>query len=60
MSDEDSILEEAMDNLMEAAQRIRATQNRLRSAGLGSALALTEAAYFEARRRSERGSGHHT
>jgi hypothetical protein len=70
VSDEEAILDEAKDNLMEAAQRIRATQNRLWSAGLdehlnyrnlshrvSSALAMTEAAFFEARRRyeSERG-----
>jgi hypothetical protein len=34
MSDEEAILDEAKDNLMEAAQRIRATQHRLWSAGL--------------------------
>jgi hypothetical protein len=39
MANEDAVLEEAMDNLKEAGQRIRA-------------LAMTEAAYFEARRRS--------
>jgi hypothetical protein len=70
VSDEEAILDEAKDNLMEAAQRIRATQNRLWSAGLdehpnyrnlsqriSSALAMTEAAFLEARRRheSERG-----
>jgi hypothetical protein len=67
VSDEDAILDEAMDNLMVAAQRIRATQNRLWSAGLNdhpnyrnlshrvsTALAMTEAAFVEARRRSER------
>ena len=56
-----------MDNLREATQRIRATRNRLWSAGLDdhpnyrdlthrvmTALAMTEAAYIEARRRSER------
>jgi hypothetical protein len=69
VTDEEAILDEAMDNLMEAAQRIRATQNRLWSVGLddhpnyrnlchrvSSALAMTEAAFFEARRRSDRGS----
>ena len=53
--DEAAILEEATDNLKEAAQRIRATRNRLWSAGLeqnpnyrdlsqrvGMALAMTE------------------
>jgi len=64
MADEDTVLEEAMDNLKEAGQRIRATQSLMRSqgmsdgenyrdllTGLSTALALTEAAYLEARRR---------
>jgi hypothetical protein len=64
MADEDTILEEAMDNLKKAGQRIRATQSLMRSQGmtdgenhrdlltrLSTALAMTEAAYFEARRR---------
>jgi uncharacterized protein with GYD domain len=34
MSDEEAILDEAMDNLRQAAQRIRATRNRLWSAGM--------------------------
>lgn len=34
MSEDEAILEEAMDNLREAHQRIRATQRRMRSAGL--------------------------
>ncbi len=68
--DEAAILEEATDNLKEAAQRIRATRNRLWSAGLeqhsnyrdlsqrvGMALAMTEAAYVEARRRLGRANG---
>ena len=68
--DEAVILEEATDNLKEAAQRIRAIRNRLWSAGLeqnpnyrdlsqrvGMALAMTEAAYMEARRRLERANG---
>jgi hypothetical protein len=67
--DEEAILEEAMDNLREAAQRIRATRNRLRASALNrhpdygelayrlsSALAMTEAAFVEARRISERGN----
>ncbi len=67
--DEAAILDEATDNLREAAQRIRATRNRLWSAGLeqdpnyrdlsqrvGMALAMTEAAYVEARRRLGRAS----
>jgi len=34
MADEDTILEEAMDNLKEAGQRIRATQSLMRSQGM--------------------------
>jgi hypothetical protein len=65
MADEDTVLEEAMDYLKVARQRIRATQSLMRSEGmtdgenyrdlltrLSTALAMTEAAYFEARRRS--------
>jgi hypothetical protein len=33
MADEDTVLEEAMDNLKEAGQRIRATQSLMRSQG---------------------------
>jgi ABC-type enterobactin transport system permease subunit len=67
---EGPVLEEAMENLKEAARLVRATQNRLWSAGkidhpnyrnlnhrVGSALAMTEAALVEARRRLER-AGH--
>ena len=67
MTNEEAILDEAKDNLGEAAQRIRATRNRLWSAGLDdhpnyrdlthrvmTALAMTEAAYIKARCRSER------
>jgi hypothetical protein len=66
MADEDTVLEEAMDNLKEAGQRIRATQSLMRSEGmtngenyrellmrLPTALAMTEAAYLEARRRRD-------
>jgi hypothetical protein len=66
MADEDIFLEEAMDNLKEAGQRIRATQSLMRSEGmtdgenhrdlltrLSTALAITEAAYLEARRRRD-------
>ena len=66
MTNENSILEEAMDNLREAGQRIRATQHLLRAQGmtegeeyrdlvtrLSTALAMVEAAYLEARRRRE-------
>ena len=34
MADEDTVLEEAMDNLKEAGQRIRATQSLMRSEGM--------------------------
>ena len=60
MADEDTVLEEAMDNLKEAGQRVRATQSLMRSQGmtdgenhrdlltrLSRALAMTEAAYLE-------------
>ena len=66
MADEDAVLEEVMDNLKEVGQRIRATQSLMRSEGmtegenyrdlftrLSTALAMTEAAYFEARRRRD-------
>jgi hypothetical protein len=64
VADEDTVLEEAMDNLKEAGQRIRATQSLVRSQGmiddadyrelvsrLSTSLAMVEAAYMEARRR---------
>ena len=60
MADEDTVLEEAMDNLKEAGQRIRATQSLMRSQGmiddadyrelvsrLSTSLASVEAAYME-------------
>ena len=63
---DDSVLDEVMDNLREAGQRIRATQHLLRAQGmttgedyrelvtrLSTALAMTKAAYLEARRRRE-------
>ena len=66
MADEDTVLEEAMDNLEEAGQRIRTTQSLMRSQGitdgenyrdlltrLSTALAMTDAAYPEARRRRD-------
>ena len=66
MADEDIVLEEAMDNLKEAGQRIRATQSLMHSQGmtegenhrdllirLSTALAMTEAAYLEARRQRD-------
>ena len=62
--DEKVVLEEAMDNLREAAQRIRAVSHLMRSTGMtedpdhhdlanrvASALASTEAAGMEARRK---------
>jgi hypothetical protein len=64
MADEDTVLEEAMENVKEPGQRIRATQSLMPSEGmsegenyrdlltrLSTALAMTEAAYLEARRR---------
>ena len=64
MRNEDSVLEVAIDNLREAAQRVRASQNLMHSQGmaehvnyrellmrLSTALAMTEAAYVEAKRR---------
>ena len=67
MSDEEAILDEAMDNLRECIQRFRATQSRVHSTGLDensnyrdllhrvrSGLAMSEAAFMEARRRAER------
>ena len=64
MADEDTTLEEAMDILKQAGQRIRATQSLMRSQAmtddsdyreltlcLRTSLAMVEAAYMEARRR---------
>jgi hypothetical protein len=61
MADEDTVLEEAMDNLKEAGQRIRATQSLMRSQGmtdgenyrdlltrLSTALTMTEVTYVKA------------
>ena len=58
------ILEEALDNLRESTQRLRATQNRMLAAGMhdqpnlrdlfvrvSTALAMIEASIVEARRR---------
>ena len=66
MANEDTVLEEAMDNLKEAGQHIRTTQNLMRSQGmtdgenyrdlltrLYTALVMTEAAYLETRRRRD-------
>ncbi len=62
----DSVLEEIQDNTREAGQRLRASLNLMRAQGmtssedyqdlltwLRSAMAMTEAAYMEARRRRE-------
>jgi len=64
VTNEESVLEEAIANLRDAAQRVRATQNLMHSQGmtenvnyrellmrLSTALAMTEAAYVEAKRR---------
>ena len=64
VDEEDAILDETMETLGEATQRLRAIRNRLWATGLeervnyrdlahsvSSALAMTEAAYLEARRR---------
>ena len=66
MANQDTVLEEAMEYLKEAGQRIRATQSLMRSEGmtegenhrdlltrLSTALAMTEAAYLEAKRRRD-------
>jgi hypothetical protein len=63
---DDSTLEEIQDNTREAGQRLRASLNLMRSQGmmddanyrelitrLSMALAMTEAAFLEARRRRE-------
>ena len=71
-SDEAAVLEEAQKILQEATQRIRLVRNLLRTGGVEdspdyrelthrvrSALAMTEAAYLEARRKArEPGSLH--
>jgi hypothetical protein len=62
--DVEPILEETLDNLREATQRLRATQSRMLAAGMheqpnyrdlfvrvSTALAMTEASMVEARRR---------
>jgi hypothetical protein len=66
VDEEEAILDETIETLGEATQRLRAVRNRLWAAGLEdrvnyrdlthrvqSALAMTEAAYLEARRRSK-------
>ncbi len=65
-SNQRATLEEAKDSLTEAGQRIRSVQNRMRADGMDdnadyrdlyvritTALASTEAAYLEARRRGQ-------
>lgn len=62
--DVEPILEEALDNLRESIQRLRATENRMLAAGMhelphyrdlfvrvSTALAMTEASIVEAHRR---------
>jgi hypothetical protein len=66
--DEQGVFEEALENLYEAAQRIRAVSHLMRSTGMtedpnyhdlahriASALAMTEAAGMEARRKLGKG-----
>jgi hypothetical protein len=66
MADDEGVLEEAMGNLEEAGQRIRATQSLMRTQGMSdsenyrelltrlpTALAMTEAAHLEGRRRRD-------
>ena len=61
---EESILEEALDNLREATQRLQATENRMLASGMpdrpgyrglfvrvSTAPAMSEAAFVDARRR---------
>jgi len=63
---DDALFDEIQDNTKEAGQRLRASLNLLRSQGklddtdyrelvtrLSTALAMTEAAYLEARRRRD-------
>jgi hypothetical protein len=45
MADEDTILEEAMDNLKAAGQRIRATQSLMRSQGMEEGEPIAVARY---------------
>jgi hypothetical protein len=68
VDDEEAILDEVMETLREATKRLRATRYRLWATGMedrpnyqdlahrvSSVLAMTEAAYMEARRRPGRG-----
>jgi hypothetical protein len=45
MADEDAVLEEAMDNLKEAGQRIRATRSLMRSEGMEEGEPIAVASY---------------
>jgi hypothetical protein len=45
MAEEDTVLEEAMDNLKEAGQRIRATQSLMRSQGMEEGEPIAVASY---------------
>ena len=47
MTNEDTVLEETMDNLKEAGQRIRATQSLMRSQGMRP-MARTTVTYLHA------------
>jgi hypothetical protein len=66
VTNEESVLDEAIANLREAAQRIRATQNVMHARGMAedanylelltrhsTALAMTEAVYVEAKSRRD-------
>jgi hypothetical protein len=66
LDEEETILDEVIETLGEATQRLRAIRNRLWATGVEDrvnyrdlalrvrgALAMTEAAYLEARRRSD-------
>jgi hypothetical protein len=45
MANEDTVLEEAMENLKEAGQRIRATQSPMRSQGIEEGDPIAAASY---------------
>jgi hypothetical protein len=52
MADKDTALEEAMDNLKEAGQRIRAAQNLMRSQGMRPMVRITATSSRAFQRRS--------
>lgn len=58
MAEEELILDEAMDNLKEAAQRTRATQTRLRASGLVDHPHYGEFSYRLSAALAMRGAGH--